>query len=104
MPPLPPVLSKQLLPLCARSTGHGDLCCCERGSFPCIFPGGVRQFAPSVHDPKTGTSRGGHVPGYQGHVPLGSKSTNTVASRSLDKSLVLENYRHNLVGYTGNRR
>ena len=65
---------------------------------------GLRQFAPAVHDPKTGTSRGGHVPGYQGHVPLGSKSTNTVASRSLDKSLVLENYRHNLVGYTGNRR
>mmetsp|Transcript_23020 Transcript_23020/g.43996 ORF Transcript_23020/g.43996 Transcript_23020/m.43996 type:complete len:186 (+) Transcript_23020:247-804(+) len=44
----------------------------------------------------------GHLPGYSGHVP---RSGDHVAmSRTGDKTLLVENYRSNMKGYTGHRK
>ena len=48
-----------------------------------------------------------HMPGYTGHVPKATNTGNqgdsmrTDKSNPADKSLLAENYRHNVVGYTG---
>lgn len=43
-----------------------------------------------------------HMPGYTGHVPKQTSLGGQDRSRNpADKSLLAENYRHNVVGYTG---
>ena len=43
-----------------------------------------------------------HMPGYTGHVPKATQVGRQADSRNpADKSLLAENYRHNLAGYTG---
>lgn len=47
----------------------------------------------------------GHVPGYTGHIPKTNPEGNIGAdSRTLGKDLLVENYRHNVPGYTGSRK
>lgn len=42
-----------------------------------------------------------HVPGYQGHIPMGSARGERCVERSVDKTNVVEIFHTNLVGYAG---
>ena len=49
------------------------------------------------------TRASGHIPGYSGHVPKNSE--HTAAPRAThDKTLVMENFKTNMKGYTGHTK
>jgi len=69
-----------------------------------LFQGG-RSFQSGLGRENLENQKQLHMPGYTGHVP---KATSALGpgpqgdSRNpADKSLLAENYRHNVVGYTG---
>ncbi|KXZ55199.1 hypothetical protein GPECTOR_3g343 [Gonium pectorale] len=64
--------------------------------------GGVRNDSPAVLN--LGTTRASpHVPGYCGHIPKTMTAADPIPTRTIDKSLILENYKPYGSGYTGRK-
>jgi hypothetical protein len=67
-----------------------------------VVPSQAVAFNPSS-DVGSLTRATGHIPGYSGHVP--KNSAHTASSRAThDKTLIIENYKSNMQGYTGHTK
>ncbi|KAG2496085.1 hypothetical protein HYH03_005689 [Edaphochlamys debaryana] len=63
---------------------------------------GLRSEPLSVLELGT-TKQSPHVPGYTGHISRATKASDPAPQRSMDKSLVVENYKPYGAGYTGRK-
>ncbi|GFR39684.1 hypothetical protein Agub_g158 [Astrephomene gubernaculifera] len=74
---------------------------------PLGFGAATSAAGPKVEPPTTlllgTTKQSPHMPGYCGYIPKSASAADPAPTRSLDKSLIIENYKPYGSGYTGRK-
>ncbi|GIL65863.1 hypothetical protein Vafri_19513 [Volvox africanus] len=75
---------------------------------PALFFGSASGAAGTRTNPAAAlelgtTKQSPHIPGYGGHIPKTATTGDAAPVRSMDKSLIVENYKPYGIGYTGRK-